>query len=440
MKLQDLALSRYRFCARKTLKDAEETLWEDFAHLLSENVKNIGGFENTSQKKLERKVPKSGHFVPLLTSADNSKDSQSAVVLHNEFYRTLSAGIFLDVYVLQEWIGVSQKFTNISQLLKAAEKLKPQIWNYEKPDSELPAECFCYFTEFTESTFEPAIILSALLETDNFSAIELDFAHFAISFDDEKTVAAIISKNFAEPQAKQKASKMFDELLREYFLSSAKVVFEAQNIKNLEAKSTRQVLLEYLDWFEKNPPKTLSEIEKANRDLTKYRVNLAEKIKAVEIHLHTIEINIRNAEKILDNSLLRQKKDDLRQILIVPLGLQAEQIRADLTYLNIYEEKAKIIGEEIANLANLQAGIYGRKLAWLFGLLALIGAFQLFPEFQNWENYWLKIVILAVTIFTPILIMFGREIKDGIFNSSKNTFQPIEHKRLPVPKKEIKNE
>lgn len=425
MKLQDLALSRYRFCARKTLKDDEEILWTAFADLLSENVKEIGGLENTTQKNIERKTPKSGHFVPILTSNDNSQNGQSAVVFHDGFYRTLTAGIFLDVYILQKWIGLSQKFANISQLLKASEKLKPQIYEFTKLESELPAECFCYFTEFTSSNFDPTKIFSALLETENFSAVELDYAHFAFNFSDEKTVAVIISKNFAETEAKEKATKFFDELLREYFLSLAKVAFETQNIRNLKAQAARQILLEYLDWFEKNPPKTLSEIENANRDLTKYRVDLAEKIKAVEIHLHTIEINIRNSEKILDNSLLRQKKDELRQILISPLELQAEQVKADLTYLNIYEEKAKLIGEEIANLSNLQAGIYGRKLAWLFGLMALIGAFQLFPEFQNWGNYWLKIAILAVIILTPIFTLFGREIKDAIFNPSKNTFQPL---------------
>lgn len=440
MKIQDLALSRYRFCARKTLKDREETLWNEFAGLLSENVKNIGGLENTLQKELVRKAPKSGHFVPILTSNDNSQNEQSAVILYDGFYRTLTAGIFLDVYVLQEWVGLSQKFANISNLLKAAEKLKPQIWNYVKLESELPAECFCYFTEFPESNFDPQKIFSALLETENFTTVELDYAHIAFNFTDEKIIAVIISKNFAAEEAKQKSIKLFEEQLREYFLSFAKVAFEVQNIGNLEAKAARQVLLEYLDWFEKNPPKTLSEIENANRDLTKYRVNLAEKIKAVEIHLHTIAINIRNAEKILDNFLLRQKKEELRQILISPLELQVEQIKADLTYFNIYEEKAKIIGDEIANLSNLQAGIYGRRLAWLFGLLALIGAFQLFPEFQNWENYWLKIVILAITILAPIVIMFGRELKNGVFNSSKNVFQPSEHKHLSEPKKEIKNE
>lgn len=436
MKLQDLALSRYRFCARKTLKDDEQFLWENFARLLSENVKNIGGLEKTSQKSIERKSAQSGYFVPILAS----KNDESAVVLYDGFYRTLTAGIFLDVYVLQEWIGLAQKFTNVSQLKKAAEKLKPQIWNYAKLESELPAECFCYFTEFSDSNFDTNEVFSALLETENFSAVELDYAHFAVNFSDETTVAVVISKNFAEPEAKRKATKLFDELLREYFLSLAKVAFETKNVETSDAKSARQILLEYLDWFEKNPPKTLGEIENANRDLTKYRVDLAEKIKAVEVHLHTIEINIRNAEKILDNSLLRQKKDELRQILISPLELLAEQIKADLTYLNIYEEKAKIIGEEIANLSNLQAGIYGRKLAWLFGLLALIGAFQLFKEFQEDLNIWVKIAILVVIILAPILIMFGRELKNGIFSSSKNTFQPTEHKRLSEPKKEIKNE
>ncbi len=431
MKLQDLALSRYHFCARETLKNDEDFLWKKFESLLLETVKKIGGLENTSQKSIERKTSKSGYFVPIITSRESSKkDDESGIVFYNEFYRTLNSGIFLDVYILQEWIGLAEQITDVSQLLNVSEKLKPQIWDYAKLESELPTECFCYFTEFPESASETKEIFTKLLETENFLAVELDYAHFAICFADEKAVAVIISKNFAEAKAKNKATKLFDELLREYFLSYAKVVFETKNIKSLNAKPARQILLEYLDWFEENQPKSLSEVESANRDLTKYRVDLAEKIKAIEVHLHTIEINIGNAEKILDNPLLQQKKDDLRRMLIKPLEFQAEQIKVDLTYLNIYEEKARIIGEEIANLSNLQAGIYGRKLAWLFGTLTLIGALQLFPEFQNWQLLWAKIAILAAIVFTPILILFGRDIKDKFSDSSKDKFQPTENKQI----------
>lgn len=427
MNLQDLALNRYRFCSRKTLKDDENFLWEEFETLLNKVVEEIGGLGNTSQKKIERKTLKSGYFVPILISKN---DKGSDIVFFNEFHRTLISGIFLDVYTLQQSIGLEGEITKVSQLSTKAEKLKEQICRYSKIESELPAECFCYFTEFPDSDTDTKEIFTKLFETENFSAVELDYAHFAFDFADEKAVAVIISKNFANAEAKDKATKLFDELLREYFLSFAKVAFETKNIQSINAKSARQILVKYLDWFEKNQPKSLSEIESATRDLTKYRVDLAEKVKAVEVHLHTIEINIGNAEKILDNPLLRQKKDDLRRMMIKPLALQAEQIRVDLIYLNIDEEKAKIIGEEIANLSNLQAGIYGRKLAWLFGLLTLIGALQLFPEFQNWQNLWAKIAILVTIIFTPILILFGRDIKDRIFNTSKDKFQPIENKKI----------
>jgi len=257
----------------------------------------------------------------------------------------------------------------------------------------------------------------------------LDFAHFAIDFAGEKATAAIISKNFAGAEAKKKATKLFDELLREYFLSFAKITFEAKNINALNAKLARRTLLEYLDWFEKNQPRSLREIESANRDLTRYRVDLAEKVKAVEVHLHTMEINIGNAGKILDNPLLRQKKEDLQVMLVKPLELRAEQVRADLGYLKIDEEKARIIGEEIANLSNLQAGIWGRKLAWLFGLLSLIGVLQLFSAFQNWGNHWAKIAILALIILTPILILSGRDIKNRLFNTSKAKFRPTKNRR-----------
>lgn len=436
MKLQDLALSRYRFCARKTLKDDENVLWEQFDKLLSETVREIGGIENTSQKPIERKASKRGYFVPIIISKKSSKtDDESDIVFHDGFYRTLISGIFLDVYVLQQWIGLTGEFTDTSQLPATAKKLKKQTLKYTKIESELPAECFCYFTEFPNFSADAEQIFSTLLETENFFAVEFDYAHFAVDFADEKTVAVIISKNFAGAEAKKKATKLFNELLREYFLSLAKIDFETKNIKSLDAKSARQTLLDYLDGVKEKHPTTLREIENANRILTKNRVELAEKVKAIEVHLHTIEVNIENAERILDNPLLRQKKDDLRRMLIKPLELQAEQIKVDLTYLNIDEEKAKIIGEAIANLSNLQAGVWGRKLAWLFGLLSLIGALQLFPEFQNWhvddeQKLWKKIVILVTIIFvSSILIFFGRDIKHKIDIGYKQLKQILKSKK-----------
>lgn len=429
MKLKDLALSRYRFCARKTLKNNEDFLWEKFSRLLREKVNSIGGSENTLQKKIERKSPQSGYFVPLINSKDSSNE-ESGVVFYQGFYRTLISGIFLDVYILQEWIGLSKQFTTVSQLSKTADKLDPQFNSETKIESELPAECFCYFSEFPEAGLIDRKIFFTLLKTENFFAVELDYAHFAVSFAGERATAVIISKNFAAPEAKQNATKLFDELLREYFLSFAKVIFETNNIKALNAQSARQILLEYLDWYKANPPRSLREIEEANRDLTRYRVDLAEGVKSTEVHLHTMEINIGNAERVLDNPLLRPKKEVLGEILIKPLKLQAEQIRVDLTYLDIYEEKAKIVGEEIANLSNLQAGIWGRKMTWLFGLLSLLGAFQLFSDFQNWSNLWAKTAILATIIFIPILIIFGRDIKNRFINSSKEKFQPTVNKQL----------
>ncbi len=145
--------------------------------------------------------------------------------------------------MLQQWVGLVKKITKVSDLAAIAEKLKEQIYDYTKIETELPAKCFCYFTEFQTSETDTKEIFSTLLKTENFSAVELDFAHFAIDFGEEKAVAAIISKNFADAKALDNATKLFDVLLREYFLSFAKVDFETENINALDAKSARQNLL-----------------------------------------------------------------------------------------------------------------------------------------------------------------------------------------------------
>jgi len=95
MNAQDLALSRYRFCARITLKDDEEFLWKNFKGQLVETVRQIGGLENTSQKSIKPQTSQSGYFVPIITSqASSEKDNESGVIYHNGFYRTLISAFF----------------------------------------------------------------------------------------------------------------------------------------------------------------------------------------------------------------------------------------------------------------------------------------------------------------------------------------------------------
>ncbi len=54
MKLNDLQLSRYRFCAEKTRNDDEDFLWKSLSQNLKWQSRKSAGLDNTSQKSQKK--------------------------------------------------------------------------------------------------------------------------------------------------------------------------------------------------------------------------------------------------------------------------------------------------------------------------------------------------------------------------------------------------
>lgn len=459
IKLKDLQLSRYRFFLYQDFEGDEKKLvnfWNSFESVLKDAVERIGGFVNTAQGKIERKFAKSGFFVPIIS---HKVDGDNGYVFHENFYRTLDSGILHDVYSLQGWVGISEAFTDADKIKQETEKLEIEVNKSTKFEGEIPQEnkkietednkpkkieeefplnCYCFWSEIEKKRDIDELgikeIFTLLLKTENYKQIELDFAHFAFSvdFDERKAVAAILVKNYAPQEPKSKAVILLDILLHEYFLSLVKVDSESTIISELGTIETRKELIKNLDKYKTYQLKTLSEIETTNRELNDLRADLGEKIKQSEAHLHTIDINIDNAKEVLKNEFLVDKYDQFSEILIAPMVSVSNQKKADLTYHKIYEEKGKVIAEEVANLTNLQSSIYSRKLAWLFGLLALVGVLQLFEEFQSY-TLWERIAILIAVVVLPMIALFWRDIWLGI----KSLFRKIRRKLKATEIKQI---
>lgn len=469
MELTDLVLNRYRYFLRKPIIDDEEIerkldetkLRELFTDRLIESLTEMGAWNESDQKKNEsdrKELLKpewnQGYFVPIEITPIISKDTPPSEII----FTKLISGIFLDVYSIQEWVAISGKIpldtskdSTFEELKTKAKTLNEYPKTYSKIKSELKTECNCFFTEFGEDpNFEKrgrskkeahnlseALInktVFTLLKTnnpsleENPSVIDLGHSYFSAVFTKDKSDAVIdaviISKNYADSEAKDKASKIFDEIMREYFLSFSKVINEFEGIEKSKIREIREALLSELEDFERIPPKTLSQIEKANLNINKHRANLAKANKQIEAHLHTIELNMGNAERILENDLLKNQKDELYKLLLKPLQYKIDQEKVNLAYYNNSKERAAIIGEEIATAANLQSAIWERKLACLFGVLSIIGALQLFPEFQTFSladektgpTFWWRVGIIAIFIITTILILFGSHIKTRLFS------------------------
>lgn len=442
MKLNDLELNRYDFFARATQhNNDEEELWEQFKSRLESTVESIGGWENTSQKHLARPISRPGYFVPIATT----KQGTSELVFHDGYFRKLISGVFLDVYVLQERIGLEASFERADRLSEVAQLIKVRLPQHSIASTQFPTECLCYFTESKEELGNPHEIIELLLGTDDFHQIELRHAFFGITIEEERADAVIISKTFEGREAKDKASKMFDVLLREYFLSFAKVVNEVESIERQNVLSSRKRLADYIHFLDRHHPETLAEIEKANQVLSGCQAELAEQTQKVEAHLHTIAVNVGNAERLLDNSLWREKREELHQALIKPLQYKIEQLKANLTYARISEDLGRIKGEEIANETNLKSASYGRKLAWIFGSLTLIGALQLFPTFVNWDETFVKALLLGLIILIPIWVAFAEDIRSYFFARDNEAFEPTENElpqrlRRELPPKSVGGE
>lgn len=447
MNIKDIELTRYRSFASYTLSQKKTELWSGFAKILelSATFLSVGetkGLDNTVEKEIKKKPHKKGKFVRILKSGT----PEDSYIKFSDFERRILAGTFLDCYLLNESVykkNEPQSLKDIAQELVGKLPVHPQL------PAKLPADCFCYFVESAQPDLDKDEIFAQLL-SKKYKETDLDHSYFAISLEDKQAVAVIIPKGVAKTTAHSSATQLFGEVIQEYFLAFAKVANESAAIGILKSVETRTILTDFLDWLEKHPPKTLSEIEYANRELAKYRADLAANIVDAESHIHTIEINIRNAEDVLNYNILKEKKKELAEILIKPLQHQLEQIKANLDYLKLYDNKAKINVEEITNLSNLQAGIYGRKLAWFFGLLTLIGTLQLFKNFTDWisleqlnwggwEVTLIKILILAVIILLPCLVIFRIDIKEFL-SSSNYEFEPERQDNIETDETEIETE
>ena len=413
MKLKDIEITRYSSFANHTVSQNQEILWQKFADVLKTSVKTLSkdgksdGFENTIEKKLTKRFAKKGYFIRIIKSGTN----ENSYIKFDDFERKLESGIFLDVYLLNE--SVYKKGEPEMDL----NNLKGLLPKHTQIESKLPTDCYCYFVESKKPEADKKEIFTKLLDWDFEEQFEVDLGHsfFAINLLDENAVAVVIPRDIEKTPKHDSATKLYGEILQEYFLSYAKVAHEIASIKKLKAKEAGEVLICFLGWLEERPrTKTLSQIEYANHQLSTYRADLAVKINRIEIHIHTIEINMGNAVKVLNYEILKTKKDELNQVLIKPLQYELDQIKTDLSYLKLYDEKAKIQGEEITNLSNLQAGIYGRKLAYYFGFLSLIGILQFFKGVENWQDTT-KILIFVAIILIPVLILFGRDIINLLF-------------------------
>ena len=426
MRITDIELTRYRsFLAHMLSADKrEDECWREFREILktsagylrtdedpqSEKASEIPGLENTVERELKRKDSQKRKINRILKSGTET----SSYIGIGDIERRLYAASYLDVYLLNESV-----YKNCGQsLAKVAEELKDELPQYSKCGTCLPVDSFSFFVETRAVETNKSKIFEELLDRQ-YVELDLEFAYLAVRLDHHEVSTVIVPKGNKKSKNHALASYLFNELMQEYFLSVAKIANERNLIKEIDPEVSRDDLLQLIAWLNERPLQTIAQIEYANRTLSTYRAVLGENITEIKRHEHTIDLNIGNAAGLTDYAIWSNHKEELTEKLIAPLRHESDQIKANLRYLELFAKLAEIKLAEIGNLSNLQAGIYGRKLAMYFGFLALIGVFQLFKQFMDWDDTGGKILILGAVIVLPFWALFARDIKDYFFGIEK---------------------
>lgn len=399
--VKDVALNTYRFYLSEADGDGEseiknkETL---FRRILNGAVDKIGGWANTAQGV--EPVPIRERGTTFLIA--NSK-SPYWLIDQNEIARKLISRSLLDVYSLQTAVAKvgTADVTAIAGVIEKLPKFEPQVFEQKKDDFSLKTKCQCIFIELDEDIekyslkeiFDNAFI-GVGIQKPLYREIDLGYAKVAILESRKDAVWTIVP---ARAEDVDRAGSLIDDILPEYFLSFAKVENEnrlaANDIRN--AKKSKARLSQFLDDDLKKLPASLSLMEDASEKLADFRANLAVEITRARRHLLTIGINVGNAERLLESSLLFAKKDELKNLLLEPLRLKQEQIAADLSYCEIDLTRGISTNEKLKDITQIWSSVWSRRFTIMFGLLSLLGILQLFPEFASCIRWYWRIAILA---------------------------------------------
>jgi len=187
------------------------------------------------------------------------------------------------------------------------------------------------------------------------------------------------------------------------------------------AKNFKYQLADYLKTNLSKTPKSLFAMKKAAEKLADLRIDLAVEMARARRHINTININVGNAEKLLESAYLIGKKEELDKLLLNPLRLVREQIEADLSYCEIDLEKGNLTNEKLEDITQIRLAKWGRKATLFFGLLSAIGILQLFPnEFGINLSFWARVAVIVGLIAFFAIAAFKDEII-GLINRNNQS-------------------
>ncbi len=180
-------------------------------------------------------------------------------------------------------------------------------------------------------------------------------------------------------------------------------------------------------------PRRLRTLEQSSYVLSHWQAQLGDTISQCKEELATLQVNVDNVERVLQDKLLSAQKTMLDALLVAPLRLQTQQIESDLRYLSITQMRAERVLQGIATMAEVRSARWQRTITILFGAFVWFGISQMFPEILAWPKTWRLVGLfgtLVILYFIDWLLSRRQElIGKHLPRAGTNAKESLTHKR-----------
>lgn len=396
---KDLTLVHWRFFYRwrgRNPSSVMDKCWKEFVSTLEDSVKWAGGWKKSSvEKRLE--CPSSRTSSSRLACIDGeNKESNETWSLES---RTMQ-----DTFYIQT--GRSKRgensLTDVGELITAK-------WEPKNRGNTFLGEAVCLWLEVERLDSAEAEKLSReLLETwsgeENWrvEAVKLKYGFLILPETGQAVCVMLVWQNEA---ANISASYLLHWILPQLWTALLKKPILMQMfddirpiINELEIKLQEQVNQTRIN------PHHIEFLEQTTETLSDLQVELASYLGEGEDYLHTLKVNVENIEKLLEDEIWKEKKQQLSLLVLFPLQQMDEQFETDMRYAKIEQTRADQVLQSITLLVQVRSAKWERLLTILFGLLALFGAAEMFPEIVGKNDgegiswYWRLAIILFLAM------------------------------------------
>lgn len=147
---------------------------------------------------------------------------------------------------------------------------------------------------------------------------------------------------------------------------------------------------------------TLEALEKLDVTISTQQSAFIERLSKLEELLHTLKVNLRNIELLLEDPAWGEQRQWARQCFTDPIALLTEQMESDLRYLRITQQEADLVLQSLMIVVSVRETQWERHIALLVLAFTVIAVAEVFASELPW---WARLAMIVIGI--PIGILIG---------------------------------